>query len=95
MMAKPLVSLCIPTNGISEWDCPVLDSIFRQNVDSEKYEVIVTNNGHDLDFEKNMSVYCEKHSNFVYKKTNAYMFQNQIEAFRLAKGDFIKFVSFS
>lgn len=93
MMAKPLVSLCIPTNGIIEWVCPVLDSIFGQNINSEKYEVIVTDNGHDLDFEKIMSVYCEKHSNFFYKKTNAYMFQNQIEAFRLAKGYFIKFVN--
>lgn len=93
MMAKPLVSLCIPTNGITEWVCPVLDSIFRQNVDSDKYEVVVTDNGNNADFEKIMSGYSEKHSNFVYKKTNAYMFQNQIEAFRLAKGDFIKFVN--
>ncbi|MBR4267264.1 MAG: hypothetical protein IKQ46_14510 [Bacteroidales bacterium] len=90
---KPLVSLCIPTNGIIEWVCPVLDSIFRQNINSEKYEVVVTDNGNNLDFEKIMSVYCEKHDNLVYKKTNAYMFQNQIEAFRLAKGDFIKFVN--
>lgn len=93
MMAKTLVSLCIPTNGITEWVCPVLDSIFRQNVDSDKYEVVVTDNGNDVDFEKIMSGYSEKHSNFVYKKTNAYMFQNQIESFRLAKGDFIKFVN--
>ncbi len=90
---KPLVSLCIPTNGIIEWVSPVLDSVFRQNVDSEKYEVVVTDNGNNVDFEKIMSVYCEKHSNLFYKKTNTYMFQNQIEAFRLAKGDFIKFVN--
>ena len=42
---KLVLSLCLPTNGISEWVFPVLESIYSQNVDESKYEVIVTDNG--------------------------------------------------
>ncbi|MBQ7665966.1 MAG: hypothetical protein IJS42_04545 [Synergistaceae bacterium] len=87
------LSICIPTNGISEWVFPVLDSIFNQNADSSLYEVIVTDNGDNEDFHVSMSNYALKHENLTYKKTNAFLFENQIEALRLAKGEFLKFVN--
>ena len=40
-----------------------------------------------------MKCYAEKHNNLTYKKTNSYMFDNQLEALKLAKGDFLKFVN--
>ena len=87
------LSLCIPTNGISEWVFPVLDRIFSQNVDSRLYEVIVTNNGQNEDFHFAMNEYAQQHENLIYRQTDAYMFENQIEALRLASGQYLKFVN--
>lgn len=92
-MSDKLVSLCIPTNGIIEWVFPVLDSIFTQNVNEKLYEVVVTDNGSNNDFMDKMSEYTRKHSNLIYKHTDAVQFLNQIESFRLASGLFIKFVN--
>ncbi len=92
-MSKPLISLCLPTNGIIEWVFPVLDSVYSQNVDNTLFEVVVTDNGNNEDFAKQMEDYAKKHSNLTYKKTSAFLFENQIEALRLAKGEYLKFLN--
>lgn len=92
-MTEPLISLCLPTNGIIEWVFPVLDSIYSQNVDCDKFEVIVTNNGDNEHFHQMMEEYARRHSNLVYRKTEAYLFDNQLEALRLAKGVYFKFLN--
>lgn len=89
----PIISLCIPTNGIIEWVIPALDSIYSQNVDSALYEVIVTDNGNNEEFQKAMNIYVQKHRNLIYRKTNAYMFDNQLEALKLANGLYFKFIN--
>lgn len=88
-----LLSLCLPTYGVTEWVFPVLDSIYSQNVDTSLFEVIVTDNGSNEEFNRMMLDYEKKHENLVYKKTTAYMFHNQLEALKLAKGSFLKFVN--
>lgn len=93
MESSLVLSLCIPTNGVLEWINPVINSIYDGISDYRKFEVIVTDNGNDESFEKAMKTFSENHSNFRYYKTNAYMFLNQIEAFKLAKGQLIKFVN--
>ena len=75
-MSQPLISLCIPTNGVIEWVFPVLDSIYSQNVDNELFEVVVTDNGNNAEFFTLMSEYAEKHNNLKYQKNNAYMFDD-------------------
>ena len=50
-----LLSLCIPTNGVSEWVFPVLDSIYDGNEEGSEFEVIVTDNGNNQDFETKMN----------------------------------------
>ena len=92
-MSEKLLSLCIPTNGVSEWVFPVLDSIYEQKCDENLFEVIVTDNGENIEFEKGILSYVTKHCNLVYRKTTAVQFLNQIEAFRLAEGMFVKFVN--
>ena len=87
------LSLCLPTNGISEWVFPALDSIYSQEVDNDRFEVIVTDNGSNDDFRVAMEQYSKDHSNLIYEKTDAYMFDNQLEALKLAKGDYLKFVN--
>lgn len=92
-MSQCLLSLCIPTNGVSEWVFPVLDSIYSQNADESLFEVILTDNGSNEDFCIKMTAYASQKNNLVYKKTTAFLFENQIEALRLAKGEFLKFVN--
>ena len=46
-MNEPLLSICIPTNGISKWILPTLEAIYSQNVDISLYEVVITDNGAD------------------------------------------------
>lgn len=92
-MQEPILSLCLPTNGIIEWVFPVLDSIYNQNVDKKLFEVIVTNNGDNQKFDIMMCNYEKKHENLIYKKNNAYMFYNQLEALKLANGEYLKFIN--
>lgn len=92
-MQKPIISLCLPTNGIVEWVFPVLDSIYAQNVENSLFEVIITNNGDSEEFNTKMEEYATRHDNIVYKKTNVYMFYNQLEALKLASGKYLKFVN--
>lgn len=88
-----ILSLAIPTNGISEWVFPVLDSIYKQGVDENKFEVVVTDNGNNDDFYREIIRYKKKHNNLIYRKNHTKMFMNQIEAFKLCTGEYIKFVN--
>lgn len=94
MGKKKLLSLCIPTNGVSEWVFPVLDSIYNNYYGNlDVFEVIITDNGDNIDFKQGIRKYVSKFPNLIYKETKAIQFQNQIEAFKLASGDYIKFVN--
>lgn len=88
-----VLSLAIPTNGVAEWIFPVLDSIYEQDVDENVFEVIVTDNGKDDSFCEKMNKYKQNHTNLIYERNETKMFMNQIEAFKLASGDYIKFVN--
>lgn len=92
-MHKPLISLCIPTNGVVEWVFNALDSIYRTDVSEELFEVVVTDNGSNEEFRQKMLNYAQAHSNIVYEKTVAPLFLNEIEAYKRAKGEFIKFLN--
>ena len=81
-----ILSLCIPTNGISEWVLPVIDSIYCSNIDKNKYEVIVTDNGNNLDFKTTIKRYTEIYPNLIYKETESSGFLNQIDAFSVSAG---------
>lgn len=87
------LSLCIPTNGILEWVSKVLDSIYEDACDENEYEVIITDNGDNEEFQEHIERYSKRHSNLKYKKTDSFQFLNQIDAFSLAEGTLIKFVN--
>lgn len=92
-MSEIKISLCIPTNGVVEWIFPVLESIYKQQVDMTKIEVIVTDNGHNEIFKERMQEYIKNHNNLIYKETKSYMFHNQIDALKLASGVYLKFIN--
>lgn len=93
MSNQPLLSLCIPTNGVLDWVRPVLESIYCQHVDESNFEVIVTDNGNSIEFQQYMGKQIILHDNLHYRKTTSQGFLNQIECFRDANGIFIKFVN--
>jgi len=92
-MNKPVVSLCMPTNGVVEWVFPVLDSIFEQGIECELFEVIITDNGNNKDFKKKIKSYLMQHPNIIYTETNSLPFLNEIESYKRASGELIKFVN--
>lgn len=88
-----VLSLCIPTNGITEWVVPVLESILAQEVDPALYEIVITDNGSNQEFKSIVHQYEKKIENLKYRETAAKGFLNQIESFRLADGELIKFIN--
>lgn len=92
-MNNPILSLCIPTNGVSEWVFPVLESIMSQGCESFDFEVVVTDNGSNVDFKEKMVAYRKMHECVQYYETDALLFLNEIESYRKAKGKLIKFVN--
>lgn len=92
-MSKPIVSLCMPTNGVIEWVFPVLESIYKQNCSEDLFEVIITDNGNNADFKEKIKSYNKNHSNMHYFETEALPFLNEIESYKRANGELIKFVN--
>ena len=88
-MHKHLLSICIPTNGVSRWVIPTLDNLYSLGTDESLFEVVVADNGgEESDLTEAIKKF-EVHSNFRYIPTNAKGFYNIIENFLLAKGDYM------
>ena len=92
-MTQPLISFCIPTNGISKWVFPVLDSIYNQQIDNALFEVVVEDNGKNVEFKKKMRAYALVHINIQYSETKAHEFLSEVESYKKARGLFIKFIN--
>ena len=92
-MNNPIVSLCIPTNGVVEWVFPVLDSIYKQNCNTKEFEVVITDNGQNKEFKEKIKTYIQQYSNVLYYETDALPFLNEIESYKKANGQLIKFVN--
>ena len=92
-MSNPIVSLCMPTNGVIEWVFPVLDSIYEQGCENEDFEIVITDNGNNKEFKEKINIYNQKHLNLYYFETNALPFINEIESYKRANGRLIKFVN--
>ena len=93
MSSQPLVSLCMPTNGVTEWVFPVLKSIYDQGVDNALFEIVITDNGKNKEFKKRIADYLISHNNIIYAETEALPFVNEIESYKRANGELIKFVN--
>ena len=92
--SSPLLSLCIPTNGIIELIFPVLESIYNKvDVDISLFEVVVMDNGDNAEFKTKIKNFAAEHKNLIYKETDKKGFLNEIESYKIAKGTFIKFIN--
>lgn len=87
-MSKYLLSICIPTNGVSRWVVPNVRQIYSLGVDNNIFEVVVADNAPNDEMDAAMTEFS-KYPNFRYVKTKAVGFYNIIENFVQAKGDFM------
>lgn len=91
MESNIALSLCIPTDGKVELVKPAIESIYNQNADTTRIEVIVTDNGESDELEKLVKNFS--FPNFHYYRTRAIGFTNQIDAIEKSSGLFCKLVS--
>lgn len=87
-MSKNLLSICIPTNGVSRWVVPNVRQIYSLGTDNSIFEVVVADNAPNEEMDKAMDEFA-RYPNFRYVKTQAEGFYNIIENFVQAKGDFM------
>ncbi len=87
-MSEYLLSICIPTNGVSNWVVPNLRQIYSLGSDNDIFEVVVADNNPNEKMEAAMKEFYV-YSNFRYVKTSALGFYNIIENFVQARGDFM------
>lgn len=88
---KPILSLCIPTNGVKEWIFPVLNSIYSQDVNLEKFEVVITDNGGNNFIQEILPDF--NYSNLHYFRSTEQGFVNQITCFKNSIGIFCKMLN--
>ena len=91
MEKQPILSLCIPTNGAVEWVLPVIESIYNQGYDNEKFEVVITDNGKDSQLPEH--IVKMHYSNLRYKQTTDEGFLNLVTSLKDGKGLFCKMVN--
>lgn len=91
MDKQPILSLCIPTNGAVEWILPVIESIYSQGYDNEKFEVVITDNGKD----SQLPIHIEKmnYANLRYKQTSDEGFLNLVTCLKEGRGLFCKMIN--
>ena len=87
-MSKYLLSICIPTNGVSRWVVPNVRQIYSLGTDNSIFEIVVADNAPNEEMEKAMEEFSV-YPNFRYVKTDAKGFYNIIENFVQARGDFM------
>ncbi len=91
MDKQPILSLCIPTNGAVEWILPVIESIYSQGYDTDKFEVVITDNGKDSQLPAHIA--RMDYSNLRYKQTTDEGFLNLVSCLKEGKGMFCKMIN--
>lgn len=88
---RPILSICLPTNGVVEWVIPTLESIYAQNVDFSLFEVVITDNGEDSRLGEALKDY--KYPNLVYIQTKDKGFLNLVTCLQKGNGLFNKMLN--
>lgn len=88
---RPILSLCLPTNGVVEWVVPTLESIYNQNVEYDLFEVVITDNGDNSHLEEALKEY--DYPNLKYFRTNDKGFLNLVTCLQKGTGVFNKMLN--
>lgn len=88
---QPILSLCIPTNGAVQWILPVLDSIYNQKYDLNKFEVVITDNGKDSQLASYLKNF--DYPNLRYIPSSDEGFLNLVTSLKEGRGMFCKMIN--
>lgn len=88
---QPILSICIPTNDATQWVIPALQSIYRQNVDTSLFEVVITDNGKESELGEALKQY--DYPNLRYIPTEEKGFLNLIKAIKAGNGVYCKMLN--
>ena len=90
-MNQPLLSLCIPTNGVVDYVIPLVRSIYSQGIDNQLFEVVISDNGGKAELED--ALHQIDKPNLKYIRSEVQGFMNQISCLQAADGLFLKMVN--
>ena len=88
---RPILSICLPTNGIIEWVIPTLESIYAQDVDYSLFEVVIADNGENSQLGNAIKKY--NYPNLRYITTNDKGFLNLVTCLQEGRGLFNKMLN--
>lgn len=88
---RPILSLCLPTNGAVQWVIPTLRSVYDQGVDHSSFEVVITDNGEDSNLAEALMQF--NYSNLRYIKTQDKGFLNLVTCLQMGNGLFCKMLN--
>lgn len=88
---KPILSICLPTNGAVQWVIPTLRSVYEQGVDKALFEVVITDNGEDSQLAEALIEF--NYSNLRYIKTQDKGFLNLVTCLQMGNGLFCKMLN--
>ena len=89
--SKPIISICIPTNGATKWVIPTLKGVYSQGVDLSLFDVVITDNGENSDLKDELKQF--DYSNLSYYKTESKGFLNLITSLKLGNGIYHKMLN--
>lgn len=88
---RPILSICLPTNGAIQWVLPTLESIYNQGVDLSLFEVIITDNGENSRLGEVLKNF--KYPNFRYIPTTDKGFLNLVTCLQKGTGLYNKMLN--
>ncbi len=88
-----VISLCIPSSGRVHFLEKTLDMIFSQIIDTNLFEVCISDNSSDNNTENLLKIKYADKKNIVYKKSSEHSYLNLIEALKLGSGKFLKLLN--
>ena len=88
---RPVLSICLPTNGVVEWVIPTLESIYAQNVNFSLFEVVISDNGENSKLGEVLKDY--EYPNLIYIQTKDKGFLNLVTCLQKGRGVFNKMLN--
>lgn len=91
MNMNPILSVCIPTNGMTAWVVATVKSIYAQGVDARLYDVVVADNACNHELES--ALQRLGHANLRYLESKQLGFLNQKACLAAGRGRYRKMLN--
>mgnify|MGYP002598242889 FL=1 len=92
-MMSPLISIIVPVYNVEAYLPACLDSLLRQGIDDEQYEVVLVNDGSTDDSESICKDYVAQHANFfLLNQENQGVAAARNHGLDFAHGEYVIFV---